>query len=719
MLPLIKKVKMPENNFPTKWQAVIFRNYGLVSTDKIAKTLGCDVERIEKEALRLGLDGVTYDGNWERCGYITLIRNNWFLLPYAQLLTLLGITEEKLDFYLEKEDFLAVKLGDFKPECEEVRYAPLTEEEIQKTAVIADMVGTNLILNGAKPFDFFTQSNAIDKNMIDGKMPREIYQGNTRIIHGYLAPCGDVFAVKNEEYLPEGLLQAYQEKGINGIWLHGLLSALSPYPFDENASVGYLERRAELKRAIARCKKYGIKIYLYINEPRALAEDKFGKYSHLIGRKENGAGTLCLEREETQAYLLNATKDLLTDVKDLGGFITITMSENPTHCNYLPHTNCPICKDIPPEESAAKVNNILMRAIKESGSNAELIANLWGWSPYMEWTEEQTQKGVALLDKDISVMCVSEYDLDIEKGGVQSRIIDYSISNPGPSGITQRTLKKAQETGHKLYAKIQINNSWECSAAPYLPAFDLTYQHLCNLDKIGVENYMLTWTLGGYPSPVIDLVTDFTEQKQAFNLDKWYEKRYGDLAKEVHQAVRYFCEGFQEYPFSIQSLYLSPKTLGVVNFWSLEAEEKGSTMVCFAYDDYQNWITPYPYEIFISQYEKLLKVWGQGCVELEKLPATPEIAEMKICAKTAYLHFKADYLQTQFSYYKKQDIAQADVKEKLKALIAEDISTAKKLLTLISQSALVGFEASNHYFYNQRNVIEKIINLNNLLKDLG
>ena len=700
---------MPEDNFPTKWQAVIFRNYGLVSVDKIAKTLGCSAEIIEKEAARLGLSGVKYDENWEKRGYITLIRNNWFLLPYAQIMTLLDITEEKLEFYLEKEDFLSVKLGNYKPECAEVQYLPLTDEEMQKTAFIADMVASFLKIDGVKPFTFFSE-NA--ENVAMSKSGNR--KDNTRIIHGYLAPCGDVFAVKNEEYLPEALLQAYQEKGINGLWLHGLLSALSPYPFDEALSAGYRERREELKRTIARCKKYGIKIYLYLNEPRALPADKFGKYTHLIGRNENGVGTLCLEREETKEYLFNAVKDLLEDVKDLGGFITITMSENPTHCNYFPRTNCPVCKDIPPEKSAATVNNIFMRAIKESGSKAELIANLWGWSPFMEWTEEQTQRGVELLDKEISVMCVSEYDLDIEKGGVKSRIIDYSISNPGPSGITVRTLKKAAETGHKLYAKIQINNSWECSAVPYLPVFDLTYQHLLNLDKIGVENYILTWTLGGYPSPVIDLTADFTEKKQSFDLDKWYEKQYGKDGAAVHKAVKDFCEGFAEYPFSIQSLYLSPKTLGVANCWSLEPEEKASTMVCFGYDDYQNWITPYPYEIFISQYEKLLKAWGQGCVELEKLPDTKDLKELKICAKTAYIHFKADYLQTQFSYYK----TQAGQTAKMRELIQEDMAITQELLSLTSQSALVGFEASNHYFYNQRNLIEKIINLKKLLLEL-
>ena len=36
MLLPIKKVPLPEEIFPQTWQTVIFRNFGLVSTDKIA-----------------------------------------------------------------------------------------------------------------------------------------------------------------------------------------------------------------------------------------------------------------------------------------------------------------------------------------------------------------------------------------------------------------------------------------------------------------------------------------------------------------------------------------------------------------------------------------------------------------------------------------------------------------------------------------------------------
>lgn len=702
MLPKIREVKLPKDNFPTKWQTVIFRNYGLISIDKIAKTLGCDERTVQTEAARLGLGGVQYDPNWEERGYITLIRNNWFLLPYGQLETLLGITEEKLDFLLEKEDFLYVKLGEFKPLCEEVKFTPLTPEQAQETARIAEFLSAYAQESHAKPFDFFREKVG-EGERIQGK--------NTRIVHGYLTPCGDVFKEDNEKYLPDSLLKGYAEQGINGLWFHGLLSALSPYPFKPSASEGYLARRAELKKLIARCKAYGIKVYLYVNEPRDLFENEFGKYAHLMGRKQNGRATLCLEKEETQAYLYEAFKDLLQDVPDLGGFLTITMSENPTHCHYLPNTNCPVCKNIPPEQTAAKVNNIIQKAVRDSGSGAEVVANLWGWSTYMEWTEEQTLRGVELLDKDVSVMCVSEFDLDIEKGGTASRIIDYSIANPGPSAITEKTLQKAKETGHKTYAKIQINNSWECSAVPYLPVFDLTYEHLCNLAKIGVRDYMLTWTLGGYPSSAMGLVREFSEKGEDFSLEQWYQDVYGNDAPTIHRAVEKFCEAFREYPFSVENLYFSPKTLGAANLWEWAREEKRSAMVCYTYDDYESWIYPYSYETYISQYEKLLSAWRQGLEVLQKATDSAAVQELKTYAKGAYLHFEADVLQTKFSYYKRE---RAKYAAELSAVIERATAATEELLELVCTSSYLGFETSNHYFYNERNLLEKLLNLKNL-----
>ena len=106
---------MPRLNFPVRWQAVLYRNYGMVADDKLAQVLGTDTATVRAEAAKLGLGKITYDPEWLNSGYITIIRNNWFLLDCEQLAQLLGWTEEKLDYVIKEEDFLYVKLGNVKP----------------------------------------------------------------------------------------------------------------------------------------------------------------------------------------------------------------------------------------------------------------------------------------------------------------------------------------------------------------------------------------------------------------------------------------------------------------------------------------------------------------------------------------------------------------------------------------------------------------------------
>ena len=707
MLPETKKMQLQPNIFPTKWQAVLFHNYGLVPTKDLAGLLGCDNQTLEEERARLGLEYADFQPVWRKKGYITLIRNNWFLLPYEQLCALIDVDENRLDFILRNDDFLGVKLGD-KPACEKVCYTPLTEEQISESDAIAAEIKGYIQPQAAQPFAFFPEGEKACSS--------RTYPHGKRIVHGYLSPCGDAFIEDSIGYMPDELLQKYADCGVNGVWLHGVLSALSPYPFDEGLSADYQLRRKNMQALIDRLKKYGIKLYLYLNEPRALPESKFvGKYAHLIGRKENGYAALCFEQKETREYLYTAVKDLLEGVQGLGGIITITMSENLTHCNYRPHTDCPVCRDIPPEKTASAVNNVIQKAIRDSGSEAELIANLWGWSPFMEWTEKQTLDGVGMLDKDISVLCVSEYDLDIQKGGIDSRIIDYSISNPGPSEITKKILKKAGEQGNKIYAKIQTNNSWECSAVPYLPVYDLHFEHLKNLSQIGVEDYMLTWTLGGYPSPMLSMTARYAQDAEGFDLNAWYQEEYGKDCELVKRAVGHFCEGFKEYPFSIDSLYFSPKTLGCANLWALENQEKQSTMVCYAYDDYEHWTQPYPIDIYLSQYEKLLKEWGKGLDVLDG-DVNAEIGALAIFAKAAFSHFKSDYLQTKFAKLKRDREKNS---EEMAKLLQEEKGNAQMLLSLLYKDGRIGFEASNHYYYTDRNLVEKIILMDQLLKDIN
>jgi predicted Zn-dependent peptidase len=72
-------------------------------------------------------------------------------------------------------------------------------------------------------------------------------------------------------------------------------------------------------------------------------------------------------------------------------------------------------------------------------------------------------------------------------------------------------------------AKIQANASWELSAIPYIPVPYLVKEHIENLGVEGVDDIMLSWTVGGYPTPTLGLL-DYAVEDIALEL-------YGPAAK--------------------------------------------------------------------------------------------------------------------------------------------------------------------------------------------
>ena len=686
--------------FPTEWQTVIFRCYGFVPAKNIARALGCDESIVHKEAQRLGLDKVPEQMIMQVQGYITVIRSLWHILPNGKIAAILGIDDSRLKEILEKDDFLGVKLGQ-KPECPPVTYFPPDDHVKSETEKLSRFVRNN-IAGGWRPFELLSH--------IPGCIQTHNKIQQKKIIHGYITPCRDAFGSDSERYLPDGLLEQYRMRGINGIWIHCLLSEISPYPFSPDLSERYKERREELKRLIRRCRDHGIGLYLYFNEPRALTTGIAKHYPELTGHSDKDTVCLCLGKQAVREYLFNAFYDLLNDVREIKGIITITMSENPTHCRYRTETNCPVCSSVPPEKLAAQVNNIINSAIRKSGAKTELIANTWGWAPYMGWSFRQTEAGIKMLDGDVTVMSVSEYGKKINKGGVNSEVIDYSISNPGPGQFSEHVFSVSSKSGHRNCAKIQINNSWECSAVPYLPVFDLICEHVGNLAKIGVSDHMLTWTLGGYPSPVMELCASMSEKGSEFDLDKWYDEMFGEDSGTVHDAVRMMCRGFSEYPFSINHLYLSPATLGPANIWMKDKCDLPSSMVCFSNDDYEQWIYPYPADVYFSQYASMLAEWDEGVRILKKAKKTPLIEEMTDFAEVASIHWHADVIHTRYAIEKR---AGNGIPEDL---ICEREDLLRRLLAFMEKYPEIGFEASNHYLYTPRTLVENLLYLKKALK---
>lgn len=645
-------------------------------------------------------------------GFVTLIRNNWDLLPDDKIAKLLGISQKEFYALLKDYDFLDVKLGE-KPKINTPVYGfPASDGE--KLARITHIVDSTYVKPSALPFDFYG-----DDAVLTAERDFAI---KDRFTSNYCAKYTDVLLDDDLKDYSDVYLEKLKNTGVNGIWLHETLKNLARFRFDESFSPDYKTRVRNLIKLTRRCAKHGIGVYLYLNEPRSMPEEFFRTRAELRGQKvSENEYCLCTSSEKVREYIFDAVKSVAKSVPLLKGIFTITMSENPTHCyskNWgkgAGHTDCLRCARKKPYEIVAELNNLMCRAAKEGNAGISYIANIWGWAGYMGWSLNDTLSCISLLDQEVDVMSASEFDQEFSRGGTVSRVIDYSISVMGPSEYTVKCLSKAKETRHRIWAKIQANNSWECSAVPYLPVFDMMTEHISNLKKLGVSGIMLGWSLGGYPGGALPACVEACGTEE-FDLFAYCKKHYGITADAVERSMKLFDDAFLCYPFSVSSLYKGAQTLGPANLWSLEGDGRKSTMVCFYFDDHKAWSAPYGLQIYIDLYQKLCDRWKRGLDLLENVNGNAAFDEYRTMAKASYVHFYSTLLHARFTDLK------GDVRknaQQIKDILNEEYKNVLILYELVSKDVRIGFEMTNHYYYTPTSLLEKLLNIREMLSVLA
>ncbi|MBQ2714231.1 MAG: hypothetical protein IJF76_01185 [Clostridia bacterium] len=699
MLPEIVKIRPLDVYTPQRWQTFLLRNWGMVSAKKLADVLRVREDTVIREANRLGLVS-EYNPEWKSRGYITLIKNNWHLLPYSQLVELLDTDKDALDFTLREDDFLNIKLGNIKPDCEEMVYKPLTAEEIEETKVVASIIKNNYNPNYERPFNFYFTDTIVSNTKNNANFDK--------IVYSYSTLYGDAL-YDGTEIIPEILLEKLQSVGVNGIWMQGLLSKLSYYPYVKGESEGYEIRRKNLNKLIKKCANYGIKIYLYMNEPRGLTEDRFNEETEkLKGREFDGVWSLCTERKEVKEYLYEAVKDFVKAVPELGGIITITMSENLTNCYARPGNDCPICSKLKKSYVVPEVNNVIQRAITDAGVGVRLIANLWSWSSLFGWTEEEVLEGISNLDPKINVLCVSEVGSILQNGKIDN-ITEYTMSRIGPSEETKKYLSHARKLSHKVMTKVQINNTWEFPIVPYIPVFDSVIKHAENLKALGIEGMMASWTLGGYPTVSLDLINAVFSDN--FDYDAWLKKHFQENSEVVKKCSSYLSKGFGFFPFHIDTLYFACQAQGPSNLWYTRKTGLKAGMVTMPYDDVESWIGDKSVEEFLSLLDEMLSYFKKGIESLEGISGNQTFDEYKRFANVFYVNMSSLALQVRFNTQKES----ADAKTLLR-YVEEEKVLVRKLFDLAGQDCRIGYEASQHYYFTQNTFLEKMLNIDYLEK---
>ncbi len=816
--PISDRAYPPIPHFPTKMQAVIFRLWDMVSAKKLAAVLETTEENITNSAREMGLLPQDNCDQWQKRGYISIIKSVWHLLGYEQLCALLELSEEKLAFILREDDFLECKLGGEKPACEKIVYRELTKKEHEETAELKATLAKYIKKPAKEPFDFFSsdtkafpplKKNAdggvritkewgvldltesddvkpfvklfedevyamfgfalrgskhkiclhLSKNCpADGEyhetecseekitvtayspvgilralmgiaaqmradgtpcvpLGKRMYKEKikTRYIYSFCGLYANAFEEAPEVSYPDALCRSYAKCGINGVFTQGVLYKLVPFPFDEELSNGWEKRLDGIRRTVKHLKKYGIKLYLYLNEPRSMPLSFFEKHPQLKGREMGDYASMCTSVPAVRQYLHDAVRALCEAVPDIGGFFLITCSENPTNCyshvRYGEVQPCARCAQRKSHEVIAEVYNTVNRAAKSVCGDITIFANTWQW--LNAFSREETKKCIELLDKDIPVLCISEEGLRFNCGGVENTVQDYTMSRTGPSELSIQNWKIAQALGHEAAAKVQINTTWECSTVPFIPVYELVREHMARLSALDIKHLMLSWTLGGYPSDNLKLASEiYFEKDVQIDDEKCYEELYGEFAPTVKQAVHYFCEAFSEFPFDIGTVYTGPHNAGVSNLLYPSPTGLNATMTCFCYDDVASWRAIYPPEVYERQLIKLRDKWKKGISLLCDMPE----CEFTYAAQACNAIFSSCVNQVQFVRLRDDGLQKNGTE--IKRILESEIQNARELYSVMQKFPAVGYEAANHYYYTQAMLLEKILNCKYIEKTL-
>ena len=451
--------------FPSRQHAFVFRNWTLVPADRLAKVLETTVQNVSALASSMGLPPQgNIEAQWNSSkGYITVVRSNWNLLNYDQLLTLLGITRKELAWRLKEDDFLYVKLGNLKPMCPPLIYETPNSKTDARAAEISTWVKEIGEIAFAPETPRFSFLNDFPKQISDQEIAsRKMTMGSVnqdgfkiRMVSSYCAEFGDPLMDKELGSFPEGLLFKLSNVGVNAIWLHTVLNTLvkpdGVFPGSKDAP----QRIKGLNNLVKRASKFGISVYLYMNEPRAMEQSFFASNNHrkgLEGAKETDYAAMCTSVPEVRSWLTGSLKTIFKKVPNLGGIFTITGSENLTSCiSHGKEKECERCKTRSYSDVMVELISAMEKGVKAGNPKAKVI--VWDWG----WKDQNAETIIKGIPKSCWLMSVSEWSLPIVRGGVSSVVGEYSISSVGPGPRAQEQWKYAREAGIKTLAKVQVN----------------------------------------------------------------------------------------------------------------------------------------------------------------------------------------------------------------------------------------------------------------------
>jgi len=540
--------------------------------------------------------------------------------------------------------------------------------------------------------------------------------------------------------------------GFNAIWVHGILHQIVNSPIFPELGVNCDLHLNALSKLIDRAAKHGLKVFLYMQPPRALPVDHtfWDKHPEAGGHLEKGLPAddssenidfrcICTSQPIVKKYLRSASEILARELPKLGGIIMITTSEYSSHCiarcgmtlgamgeQIEISTTCPHCAEREPAEIISEIITLMRDGIRAASDSMEILAWNWSWTFYYE---KPCREIIERLPKDVILM------LGFERGGTQDYcgrknaiVNEYSISYAGPSEQCQEAFIAANECGLRTATKLQFGTTHELATVVSLPLIANIFRKANFMRLNNMLGFMGCWNFGNMLSANTaafnyflskDAPTDEVEALKAFASNYMPGCNPAEAAKAWHV----FGAAMLNYPFGIPYLYAGPtnyalsyisrpETLNDISIGrSWLNDERG--------DDMSGCLSDFSLDEVISGFGKLSTTWAEGVSQLENAlsasdsqHAVSEFGNAKICGAIFQSTFNL------FKFYKLRLNWSENKIEEYKSIAKNELAVLEEIKPVVASDKRQGYHSEAHaYFFNEEMIQEKIntlkVQLNN------
>ena len=549
----------------------------------------------------------------------------------------------------------------------------------------------------------------------------------------------------NVNYYPDEYLNRLAHEGVNGLWLTVHFGEICPQSVIPEYGRCAGRRLAKLRLTVKRCARYGIKIYLFTNEPVPLDMDSPVARAHpeLLGHPCGVRRRyFCTSNPAARAYLEEAMRNLFAAVPGLGGLINISIGEGGSHCysGNVENIRCPRCANRKPYEVLNETLAAMERGMHASSPSSELIS--WPYTQYYNWGDKLTVDSAGRLPPGVILQHNFESSAEAEQCGRKHKILDYWLSFIGPSRVFADCARAAAENGNRMFAKLQVGCSHEAATVPFVPVPGHLFRKYKAMHALGVSGVMQCWYFGNYPGLMTRAAGELAFAPLARTEDEFLlqlaRRDWGPYAPRVVKAWKWFQRGYSHFPMNhmfgwygpmhdapVWPLHLEPVDRRIAPSWLIASQETGKPIPpsgdrigeCFGYS--------HTLPEILKLCGEITRNWSRGVAELKNiLPhhAASRERRLDIGVATALgIQFESGFNMLQF-YALREELPYKSRREQLKmlgrmkAIVRRELVLDAELLGLCRADSRLGFHSeAEGYKYFPAKIKSRMKQLNALL----